>query len=317
MKFKLSFKVHSDLFTSGFRYILELPGLARFSAVNSMLKCESLYSNSSNPVYISSDYLVNSGWNEISIYGDNVYIKLIVNNHTFTLWDSSSYIDVFDYYVQGTVTITDEYIISGFNQVSTNFIYAKEWPNINTANKWRIGIRTDFAGAPASGNYGPLCGGNSRYIFPAIGMQGSGNTLYAQISYDGSSWEVSGGFYPGLNYNIGTYSDVVLEYDNGIYKMGIKSPSSSSYTYGSNTVSGSPSYYSTSGKFQYGAMWGDRAAGNTHIDVRGCFIEADGIKYSNKKVYVNPYPILNIGNLNLYGNSWTVLKDIEALKLED
>lgn len=319
MKFFVSFKLHSDEFNTGYRYLLSLPGLVRFSAVKSMLKCTPLYQGAGKPLYVSSDYLVNDGWNVISLEGDGVYIKLKVNGYTFTLHDSTEYVNVFDSYVSGTVTITDRFIVSGFS--NSDFIYAKEWPNIHNARHWSIGVRTDFGQPPDEGYYGPLCGGSApfeqRFYYPFIGTKGTGTELYCHLSYTGSAWGISGGLYPGLTYTRGTWTDVIFEYDEGIYKVGKKSPTDSSYTYGSTTVAGSAAYYATTGKYQIGSTWGDRNAGTTKFDMRGCFIEADGILYSNKKEYTNPYPTLYVGNLKLYGNSWLVLKDIEALKLED
>lgn len=319
MKFFISFKLHSSEFNTGYRYILSFPGLVRFSAVHSMLKCTPLYTGAGNPVYISSDYLVSNGWNSIELEGDGVYIKLRVNGNVFTVLDSTVYREVFDYYVSGTVSITNRYIVSNFS--TSNFIYAKEWPNIHNARHWSIGVRTDFGNPPDEGYYGPLCGSSApfdqRFRYPFIGTQGAGSNLYAHISFDGSNWGIAGGFYPGLSYTRGQWTDVIFEYDDGYYKVGKKLPEETNYTYGSNVVYGSAAYQATSGNYQIGSTWGDRSAGATKFDIRGCFIEADGVKYSSKKEYINPYPTLYVGNLKLYGNSWLVLKDIEALKLED
>lgn len=317
MKFRITFKLHSDAISLGTKNILTMPGLASFITERNTIAIKLLWTNGGYQ-YVPSTSIIN-GWNEISLYGDNVYIKLIVNNHVFILLDSTKYIDVFDYYVNGSVSIPEPYIITGFSLY--NYIYAKEWPNIHNANNWRIGIRTDFGDPPEEGYYDPLCGGSGpydqRFIYPYIGVQGTGYEVYCQISYTGDAWGVPGGYYPGITFTKGTWTDIVFEYDNGYYKVGKKSPQDTEYTYGSNIVQGSPAYQATTGNFQIGSAWGDRTSGNTKYDMRGCFIEADGVRYSNKRVYDTPYPELKLGHLTLYSNSWLVLKDVEALKLED
>lgn len=318
MKFRLSFSVHSDLFTTGSRKILTLPGLVEFGVYNSMLYVSMLYEYPIRTMYIAETHIVH-GFNKIILDGNGVVIYLNVNGTIFKLLDTTDTMDVLDYNINGTITIVDEYLISNFNSHTTNYIYAKEFPNIQTATKWRIGARLDFKGYGTG--YYPIFGSSApfeqRYRYPNLLVDGSSDSIYALISSDGTSLgDFYGGHYPGLQYVKGVMTDVVLEYDNGTYRFGMKSPKENTYTYGTDVVS-SPAYYTTDGQFQFGCVWGDRYAGNTTFDVRGCFIEADGVKYSNIKIPYKQYPKLDIGQLNIYANSWTVLKDIEALKLEN
>ena len=84
MKFKFSFKLHSDKIINGSRYILDFPGLINIKTEDECLACKLLCKDNTIFKYLPKDVII-EGWNNIEIIGDGEGIYLIINEHHFTL----------------------------------------------------------------------------------------------------------------------------------------------------------------------------------------------------------------------------------------
>lgn len=292
-KFVVSMDIDSSVLRESPILLIKLSGLLEiWTAENTIMFRMPKVSN--NFLQIPSN-VMQQGFNSVSVVADDgIKIYALINDARFTILDSSIHYDILDYAVQGSPTITVDNVywkkVTGF-QNNNNFIKAVNFPNLATANSWRIGVRFKDTSSNTSG-YGPICGGSARYIYPAIGIQYSDMQIYAQFSSNGSSWDiVSGGFYPGIYFQSNEIYDVVLQYESKKYNIGIKTPDQSTYTFGTAfesdlKVFGNPL---TTGDFRYGCMWGDRSFGG-EIYTEGCFIEADGVYYSQHTYIPHPYP---------------------------
>lgn len=310
MKFKLSFKAHSELFKEGFRYILAIPGLVRFSSYLGMLKVEKLYSNE-NPIYIDSEYLISNGFNTISLEGDNVDIVLKVNSHTWTLL----------HYIAPFVVSK---IYSGFS--NSNRINISKAKPVDTITSYELVFRfyaNSFNNGRVLGNLntnihgGQLEVPNSssqpmQYFHPSSSYQWESinytttlvtskwyytriiwenELVKAYLSEDGVLWNEEGNVSTtGCGWNDGS-------------QLGADS--------GSNSLDGKIDIYNSYMKFN-GQYWLDGRTAVAGVD----YTVVGSLNYEEVINPGVPYPVLNLGTLGLYGNNWFVLKDIEALKLE-
>ena len=84
MKFKLSFKLHSDKIIDGSRYILDFPGLINIKTEDECLACKLLCKDNTIFKYLPKDVII-EGWNNVELIGDGEGIYLIINEHHFTL----------------------------------------------------------------------------------------------------------------------------------------------------------------------------------------------------------------------------------------
>lgn len=84
MKFKLSFKLHSDLLANGTRYITEIPGLVSIKADANTLAFLPLYKDNASWLYCPSNIFI-VGFNNVDLVGDGKTIKIVVNDRSYTI----------------------------------------------------------------------------------------------------------------------------------------------------------------------------------------------------------------------------------------
>lgn len=313
MKFKLSFKAHSDLFKEGSRYILTLPGLVRFSSFRGDLKVEKLYTKE-QPIYISSDHLISNGFNDISLEGDDIDIILKVNSSSFTLL----------HYIAPYI---DAKIYSGF---STNkYINISKVKPVDTITSYELVFRfyiTSFDNGRILGNLNTNIHGGQLEVpnsSPTQAMQyfhPSSSYSWEFINYT-TTLSTSKWYSTKIRWENNLVTAYLLDEDGITWnEEGSVSTTGCGWDDGSqlgadqesNYLHGNIDIYNSYIKFndQY---WldGKTAIAGTDYTVVGSL---DYEEIINPGV---PYPVFKLGTLELYGNSWAILKDIEAIRYED
>lgn len=313
MKFRLSFKVHSSLFVDGTRNILILPGLVKFSASHGMLKVDPLFEGNNGTVYIAHSYLTENGFTDIGFEGDGVQsIKLTVNNTIWTLYKTKE---------------ASYYRVSGFSDSS----YLKMPFPFNDADSWEFILHTYVTNTGSTSYPRYMIANSTNNLLQGLYARTEGASYYMNIGFgrDGSSIGVistNNSMYNSLNKNAlykMSYSGI-----SG-YKVECKIENSEYSTVGqvSSTTKVHSNYDMWIGN-NYG-NYSDSIVG--YIDLMQCSIVVSGIPILDIRNGINPlitvgeltvstdrlvYPTLSLGQLTTYQNSWLVLKDIEALKLE-
>lgn len=335
MKFRLAFKVHKDLFISGARHILTLPGIARFSVRNGMLRVDPYFNNNRGTFYVSSEYLVNSGYNDIAIYGDGTYIKVDVNSYTWTIFDATFTPAGITYYNisnfggnAGTWTFNS---LSSSEQISyLKFVLKLKVPTttgIDNAGILDAISDADFRFTITNTGYLRWRVGSNTFLdLIADTVLPQNEDVYVRIMYDASTsqhytlaqspdnehWTVvgsstiatspgyrwSGGIYLGTNRAGSSYA---LPLNSVIYLMDtdvLIRTANTSYTFNRNSITVN----------NHGTVSIDSS-----LSLSSYFtVDTDAHGQSG-----TPYPVIRAGYLYDYGHSWIILKDIEALKLED
>lgn len=311
MKFKYAFKAHSSLFNHGTHYITSIPGLMTFRAQNGMLNAFTDADLDKKDVYISSEHLVSDGWNDISLDGNGETIKLTVNGHVFTLY--SKYVNK---------------VYSGFS--TENYISPTFSLPSGSAYKLIFNITTGSDMSVTQPIFARTDVDRSFYV------QGSSKTL---SYYTGSSYPGTTTITPNTKYWVGLWYNNMYVYrflalDTGEYKSTTLLPelsTSSSFwkTEGSSTSSEvfSNYHYTIGANLTTSAYWGgdisltkilvtagDDVLFNGKTAVEGTDYTINGTLTSTE---TGLYPTFNLGKLNTYANSWLVLKDIQAIKIEE
>lgn len=313
MKFKYAFKAHSSLFNHGTHYITSIPGLMTFRAQNGMLNAFTDAELDKKDVYISSENLVSEGWNTISLDGDGEAVKLTVNGHVFTLSD----------------IINKSITYSGFsdsNYITTPQIFTSDMTSFEIQTVLNItSISTDTAGIIDTPQPSDV---SIRLTIASSGV------LYFRVSSDGTtgSYPVSlqGSQTLPINTNISVnvaYSDttgytlkhLVQGDTNWIIDAQTSDTTkphisgASNFILGDNVVSGAylpgsidvaKTYFKRDGNLVFNGL---TAIEGTDYTVNGTLTRTD----------TGAYPTFKLGKLNTYSNSWLVLKDIQAIKIEE
>ena len=118
MKFNFNFKVNKSAINIGTRNILDFPGFLSVKSENNTLWFKFYYEDTPVWKYINASELVDD-WNNVSLVGDGVKVKLTVNSTVHTVLDSSL-----------TKTIT---VYSGFSS-SNSIILAHDFPQVNSCD---------------------------------------------------------------------------------------------------------------------------------------------------------------------------------------
>lgn len=311
MKFKYAFKAHSSLFNRGTHYITSIPGLMTFRAQNGMLNAFTDAKLDKKDVYISSEHLVSDGWNDISLDGDGETIKLTVNANVFTLFN-----------------ITNKSIVySGFSD--SNYITT---PQIFTSDMTSFELQTVI-------NVTSITTGNAGIIDtlqPSISTRltvTSTGMLRFRVSLDGTESypvDLQGSQALPINKNI----TVNIAYsDTTGYTLKHLVQGDVDWIIDAQTSNTTKPYVAGASNF----ILGDNAASELYlpgsIDIAKTYFKRDGNLVFNGVTAVEGtdytingtlthtetglYPTFNLGKLNTYSNSWLVLKDIQAIKIEE
>lgn len=316
MKFKFSFKIHSDLLSNGTRYITDIPGLLAVKVQNNTLGF--LFEFKDNPrwVYIHSNKLV-TGWNEVSLDGNGTKITLTVNGNVYTLIDEgTAYL---------AISYTSEY---GY------YLYTNNVPDLHNADSWSI--KTCLTYVPYTYAAQWIIGNNNGYYTgPQLFIHIDGY-IGSYMSSDGSNFDLAEGYKSDILLTSGNTYDISLNYNSteGYYIL-CKDINASSTLKNVITSTTTP-VNCTSETYFLGNIadpnsWnrGTLIFSNTKIIVDDVIwfngstaVEVTdytnyGCTKSTEMVYPDgQYPTIITGSLNNY-QSWMYLKDINALKLED
>jgi len=336
MKFRLSFKVHSSLFSPGSRYILYMPGVARFMAYDGMLKMTPFVANNTGALYISSDYLVPSGFNSVSIEGDDIYIKLHVNNYTFTLFHSTYVPQGMTYYnitnfnnYYGTYTFPTLASDEDINYL--HFILKLNNPNVTYASNAGIldaVADANFRFTVTSEGYLRFRVGNPTFIdITASELLPQSTDVYVRVKYDPTAdmpytiaQSLDGTYWNTVAADTTTIASPGVRWSQGLY-LG-KNRAGSSYSLPASTImylyetdievrTANSTYTFNKDSFSVSSL-GSVTIDNSLSLSNGLTKNTDAHAASG-----TPYPTIYPGGLHLYGNSWLVLKEIEAVKVED
>lgn len=328
MKFKVSFKLHGSLLRSGTRYILGIPGLAVFYTSNDCLCVKHLFKNDAKDLYISYSYLSTTTWNSIELIGDGYdSIKVKANSYTFTMLKESRY---------------QNYIVSGSFSDSNNLKFSSYMLYTQQPDSWEFQVKfTQFSNTQdyvgIVGNSANYAGGNLviyrrstddklRYQLRlpngsgsgALSLTGSNDITLNQptivrFRYGGSDgYDALLSFDDGATYTSDAHSD-------NTYKIFVSSESNSTICLGYGRGTSSQYLKTFDGNFDLTKFY-FKTNGTYYIDYLNNVGRENLIKTGTlttttvgEEYY---YPTISVGDLNLYGNSWLLIKDIEALKLE-
>ena len=313
MKFKYAFKAHSSLFNHGTHYITSIPGLMTFRAQNGMLNAFTDADLNKKDVYISSEYLVSDGWNDISLDGNGETIKLTVNGHVFTLFNITNKSSVY----------------SGFsdsNRITTPQIFTSDMTSFELQTVINVtSITTDNAGIIDTPQPPDK---STRLTVTSTGM------LRFRVSSDGTfnsyPVDLQGSQALPINKNITVntaYSDTTG------YTLKHLVQGDVDWIIDAQTSNTTKPYVAGASNF----ILGDNAASGYYlpgsIDIAKTYFKRDGNLVFNGVTAVEGtdytingtlthtekgfYPTFNLGKLTTYANSWLVLKDIQAIKIEE
>lgn len=312
MKFKYAFKAHSSLFNHGTHYITSIPGLMTFRAQNGMLNAFADVKLDKKDVYISSEHLVSDGWNDISLDGNGETIKLTVNGHVFTLLD----------------IINKSIVYSGFsdsNYITTPQIFTSDMTSFELQTVINVtSITTENAGIIDT----PQPSGVSiRLTVTNTGMlrfrvSSSGTTSYPVDLQGSQALPINKNITVNISYGDTTgYTLKHLVQGDVDWIIDAQTSNttkpyaadSSNFILGDNVTSGyylpgsidiAKTYFKRDGNLVFN---GETAVEGTDYTVNG----------TPTRTETGVYPTFNLGKLNTYANSWLVLKDIQAIKIEE
>lgn len=307
MKFSITFKLHSDAISLGTKNILTMPGLASFITEHNTIAIKLLWTNSVYQ-YVPATSIIN-GWNDVSLVGDGQLITLTVNEHV--------------YVVAGRIY---DIIYSGFS--GSNYLSI---PNIFTSNmsSFKLSTMINLISSTGISNAGIIDTINNTSIRLTITTEGY---LHLRVSTaGGQSYEIdiTGSNVLPNNKNIivevlyNSSTGYVLQHtiDGNTTVDGTSSVTTAPYSNGSDYYIGINSALTYDYKLQ-----GSLSLYNTIFERNGIvvFNGSTAVKGTGYTVIGSPtetidgvvYPYLKLGKLTTY-QSWMLLKDIEALKLED
>ena len=315
MKFKFAFKVHSDILTNGTRYVIEMPGLVKVKADQNTLSF--LFEYEENPVwkYLPTSALI-TGWNDVSLDGNNSIITLTVNNHNFIIVDSSLY--------PTAITFT--------NFATNNYVVIDNTSTIGTADTWeqQWHLVTDANASSTSNNSQYINSGNTA-AYCDFGIQNGYWNLF--LSSNGSSWNIVNGVGRNVRVQNSTEYLVNLSFTGTQYIFKGSTDLGQNWTTFDTYNSTTKVYPVSSTRLgnSYDAMWPWK---NTiyvdqysYIKTNGNFIFKGDTSiltkdYFNHGCTYTPsvdyavYPTISTGELKTF-QSWLYLKDIVARKITD
>lgn len=313
MKFKYAFKAHSSLFNHGTHYITSIPGLITFRAQNGMLNAFADVKLDKKDVYISSEHLVSDGWNDVSLDGNGEAIKLTVNGHVFTLLD----------------IINKSIVYSGFsdsNYITTPQIFTSDMTSFELQTVINVtSIPTSNAGiidtpqspetstrltVTSTGMLRCRVSSNGTTNSYPVDLQGSqalpiNKNITVNITYgDTTGYTLKHLVQGNANWIIdGQTSDTIKPYISGSSNF-ILGDNSSSNSYLPGSIDVAKTYFKRDGNLVFNGL---TAIEGTDYIVNGTLTRTD----------TGAHPTFKLGKLNTYANSWLVLKDIQAIKIEE
>ena len=313
MKFKYAFKAHSSLFNHGTHYITSIPGLMTFRAQNGMLNAFTDAKLNKKDVYISSEHLMSDGWNDISLDGDSETIKLTVNGRVFTLCD----------------IINKSIPYSGFSD--SNYITT---PQIFTSDMKSFEIQTVINVTSTSTDNAGIIDTPQPSDVSIRFTVASGGMLYFRVSSDGTTNSYPVALQGSQTLPINTNISVNVAYsDTTGYTLKHLVQGDTNWIIDAQTSDTTKPYISGASNFILGdnVVEGSYLPGS--IDIAKTYFKRDGNLVFNGVTAVEGtdytingtlthtkkgfYPTFNLGKLTTYANSWLVLKDIQAIKIEE
>lgn len=327
VKFNISFKAHKDMFAAGSRKIFGIDGLIAIESSGDLLRVNKLYNNTF--FYISKEYLVNSGFNNFTITGDGVDIKLDINNHIWTVntdiieaesyirysgfADDTSYLTIPQFYTNNMSSFTQKVkfniqsgidygnnhigiIDSGLNGGGSNTSTRLTHSYYNGERRLTVRMSTS---------------GSQSYYFTIVGSEALplDTEIIGQLKYSSSTgYQLSHSNDGGATWIIdGTNSTT-----NRPYSAAGITP----FMVGENVGSGDAFVFRG-----YIDLVGTKFTRNDMIVFDGIKavqgIDYDVVGTPTKTEYIERYPNLNIGALRTYHYSWMNLKDINAVLIEE
>ena len=313
MKFKFAFKVHSDIFSTGTRYLTEMQGLVNVKVSYNTLAFKFEWEESPVWKYIPSTALI-TGWNSVSVDGDNTYIKLTVNSSVFTVIDGLFHIDT-KYYSgvsssTGTLTIpisdfsiNDTYVIETTYETMDDFtVYAGH-------NQTSLGFRTSNGAG-----IGFYAENGSNYL-----------KAWDTLSSAQVPTTVPNFWFASTQYKFKTtlHNNTIILYRvlNDTETKLIEYTFQTNFDFNNvNFGNGGAGTYCSTAKYNITATKiykNGVEIMNGQTAVKGVdYLVGAGITEQIDEYYPTPYPSIKTGSLITH-QSWLYLKDIQALKLED
>lgn len=308
MKFQYSFKVHKSAISTGTNLISEIPGLVKIKSENNTLWFYFPWED--NPVwkYVTNTEIVDD-WNTVSLVGDGVKITLSVNGHAHTIVDSSN-----------TATFTE---YSGFSS-SKSIVLAQSFPEVNSCDVIVRATSNDVSSTgvllakyQSSEQYFSVKGTTSKPAYYVGGWTDGITPIetnkiywYRVISSADNTFKYY--ILPDNAYRIDTLPDI----SKWTYQCEISTNifSNSKFAVGYNSQATSEYWKGTISKVLI--TLNDTIVFDSDSAVEGMDFENKGCTISTTTI--GPvYPIIKTGKLNTYANSWLVLKDIQAIKIEE
>ena len=311
MKFNFNFKVNKSAINIGTRNILDFPGFLSVKSENNTLWFKFYYEDAPSWKYINASELID-GWNNVTLVGDGVKVKLTVNSTVHTILDSS---------------LKTTYVT--YKGGRYKYLQMNETAPLATADSWEIQTTYTYHKSGSAGQ-ATIFGysGGSDYRAPTLTIENA--TCKLLMSSTASGWNLADAD-TGFKLKDGKTYDIVVGFTGTQYYVkwrlfGIEEWTGN-WTLDSTTkvYCSVPFYWlnlSLNDYNYYNA--GELYMSNTKIIVNNTvwfdgagdtgFINTDCIR---NEITVGPvYPSLSIGTLKTY-QSWIYLKDIEAVKIVD
>ena len=284
MKFNLSFKVNKNVIGVGTRNILDFPGLLSVKSENNTLWFKFYYEDTPVWKYINASELVD-GWNNVTLVGDGVKVKLTVNSTVHTVLGGTPKYTVVNFPVktESDQAILDQILASGTWEVSNGVLKNVKVSDSSGTAYAHFTLHTTVAclfsvnasiSSEQNYDFGAVYIGSDIYEptqdqLKTKTTDGKGNYLVV-----GSGTTLEG----GPNTSVNADGDVSMQLaENTDYVI----------------------------SFAY-AKDGSGANGDDCLSIYKYGTNVDEPKY----------PTLSLGTLKTY-QSWLYLKDIEAVKVED
>lgn len=170
--FEIQFAVNRDYFTTGTRYLFEVPGMVRVKSEGGQLGLYFPWEELPKWKYLPASALAD-GWNNVLLKQDGVKLTVGVNEKMFTLLDSTG---------------SEKHICYSCVDASSYIQLAKMAP-LATAQSWEI--KTTYQYKTGGGAYPVVFGysGGTDYQAPCLTMEGGYFRLF--LSSSGGSWNLN------------------------------------------------------------------------------------------------------------------------------
>lgn len=314
--FEFSFSVHADVIGTGTVFLLDMPGLVNVKAEDNTLMFKFSWLDGWRAVPAS---VLVAGWNEVTLIGDGLVVKLNINGHIYTLLDASPVeVNVLNYLPQG-VTVGDTevtgldggYILLPMDEVTGNIL------TFGTAGSWEIGAA--FVYEPGSSSYNGVYGSQYNYYYPELNINQSTNKLYVNLSNSGSSRDIADTVYADYTLTVGKKYWTKLYFDGAKYGIKISDDGSNfqDFTIAETTTK----VYDYTGTTYKMIFMNRRVENGQNVWLKGplsalssdTYIIMDGQRLYEKTATITPveYPTIATGQLAIIQN-WTKVKNIRA-----